>query len=162
MLCRSTFTLTTLSSDEPAASSNCLRLARMCRVSLAVVPRTRSPVCGSTAARPQTKRKSPPLTSGDTARPKPPAASRSRGGATMTSRVGDIGLSFKHSRSRDDVELNLEARLDLCRPHRARRRPVRHVLPIDAIEHVVLDAVVDQGVHLHESIERGACRFQQQ
>src|SRR5262249_30178044 len=33
---------------------------------------------------------------------------------------------------------------------------------IDAIEQVVLDAVVDQCVNLHEPVERGARRFQQQ
>src|SRR5258705_6962087 len=134
MVCRSTFTFTTLSSDEPAVSSNCLRLARMCRVSLAVVPRTRSPECGSTAAKPDTKRKSPPLITVDTGRPKLLPASRARGEATMTSRLGDIGRSFKHSGRRDNVELDLEAPLALCRPHGARPRPVRHALPTDAIE----------------------------
>ena len=53
-------------------------------------------------------------------------------------------------------------RLDLRRPYGARRRSVRHVLPIDAVEHIVFDAVVDQRMHLHEAVERGAGRLQQQ
>src|SRR6202045_1323775 len=151
MLCSNTFTFTTLSSDEPAASSSCSRWVRICRVSLAVVPRTRSPDCGSTAVRPRTKRKSPPLTTVDTAWPKLLAVSGACTAGTIISRLGDIGGPV--SSGCDDVELDLEAGLDLCRPHGARRWSVRHVLPIDAIEHVVLDAVVDQRMNLHEPVE---------
>src|SRR5262245_48671951 len=127
MLCSHTFTFTTFSSDEPAASSTCLRLIRICRVSLAVVPRTRSPDCGSTAVRPHTKRKSPPLTTADTAWPKLLPASSAHTEGTITSRLGDIGWSLERGSSGcDDVELDLEAGLDLCRPYGARRWAVRH------------------------------------
>src|SRR4030095_10487126 len=50
--------------------------------------------------------------------------------------------------SGDHVELYLEACFDLRGPYGARRRSVRNVLPVDTIQHVVLDAVVDQRMHL--------------
>src|SRR5262249_60989475 len=85
-----------------------------------------------------------------------------------TSSVGVGGVTtarcrlMASSRSRDDVELDLEAGLALRGPHGARRRPVGDVLPVDPVEDVVLDAVVDQRVNLHEPIERGAGRFEQE
>src|SRR5215831_19988060 len=154
MLCSSTFTFTTLASDDPAASSNCLRLVRIWRVSLAVVPCMRSPDCRSTAVRPDTNRKSPPLTAIDSGWPGSPAASGPRAGRGMTSRLALIGCPSRSSGGGHHVELDLETGFNLRRPHRARRRPVSHVLPIDAVEHVVLDAVIDQRMYLHEPIER--------
>ena len=66
------------------------------------------------------------------------------------------------SRRGDDVELDLEAGLDLHAPDRAAGRRIRHILPVDAVEHVVLDPVVDQRMHLHDPVERGAGGLQQQ
>src|SRR6476469_6238496 len=57
------------------------------------------------------------------------------------------------SRGSDDIELHLETGFDLRSPHGARRRPARDVLSVHAIQHVVLDAVVDQRVNLHQPIE---------
>src|SRR5688500_12188664 len=51
------------------------------------------------------------------------------------------------------VELDLEAGFDLRAPQGAGGRAVRHVLPVYAVQHVVLYAVVDQRVHLHQPIE---------
>src|SRR3954469_8901951 len=89
----------------------------------------------SAAVRPDTKMKSPPRTASDGA---------------ITSRGGD------------DIELDLETGFDLRRPHGARGRPVGDVLPVDAIQHVVLDAVVDERVNLPQPIERRAGGFEQQ
>src|SRR5689334_3848498 len=114
MLCRRTFTLTTLSSDEPASSRICLRFSRICRVSLDVVPRSK-------ALNPDTNTKAPP----------------------RTARDGAIT-----SRSSDDIELDLETGFDLRGPHGARGRAARDVLPVHAIQYVVLDAVVDERVNL--------------
>src|SRR5262249_48090971 len=57
---------------------------------------------------------------------------------------------------------DLEAGFDLRGPHGARGRTVRDVLPVYAFQHVVLYAVVDQRVHLHQPVERRARGFQQQ
>ena len=62
MLASSTFTLTTFSIEEPAASRIRSRLQRTSRVSLMVDPGTRLPVCGSTAIKPETNRNGPPRT----------------------------------------------------------------------------------------------------
>src|SRR5262245_27742797 len=64
-------------------------------------------------------------------------------------------------RSSDSVDLNLEAGLDLHRPNGARRRSARDVLPVDAVEHVIFDAVVNERMHLHEPVERGTGRLQE-
>src|SRR6516164_3500407 len=162
MLWMSTLTLTTLSSDEPAAARSCLRLARIWRVSLAVVPRMAVPDCRSVAVRPDTNRKSPPLTIADAAAPTPRLASVGWMAAATTSRFADMDPPNSALRSGDHVELNLEPGLDLRGPDLAGGRAVRHVLAIDAVENVVLDAVVDQRMHLHEAIERGAGGLQQQ
>src|SRR5687767_3120811 len=122
MLCSRTFTFTTLSSDDPAASRTRFRFSRICRVSAAVVPR-------STAVSPDTNIKAPPRTAGDPA---------------ITSRGGD------------DIELDFETGFDLRGPHGACGRASRDVLPVHAVQHVVLDAVVDQCVNLHQPIERRA------
>src|SRR6516162_8735232 len=150
MLCKSTFTFTTFSIEEPAASSSCLRLPRITRVSLAVVPRTGLPDCRSTAVRPDTKMKSPPRTAkeagvGD--------ASDGLLASEMMSRVAAMQHLIR-SGGGDRVELDLEASLDLRRPHCARGRAVGHVLPINTVEHVVFDAVVDQRMHLDQPVER--------
>src|SRR5262245_3924865 len=58
MLASRTFTLTTLSSDEPDDSRMTLRFSRICRVSLAVVLR-------SEAVSPETNTKAPPRTATD-------------------------------------------------------------------------------------------------
>src|SRR6185436_19679288 len=106
MLCSRTFTLTTLSSEEPDASRIRFRFSRICRVSLDVVPR-------SDAVSPPTNKKAPPRTASD---------------GTITSRAGN------------DIELDLEAGFDLRGPHGAGGRPARDVLPVHAIQHIVLDA----------------------
>src|SRR5687768_3796059 len=124
MLCSRTFTLTTLSSDVPAASRMSFRFSRICRVSVAVVPRSK-------AVSPDTNTKTPPRTASDPA---------------ITSRGGN------------DIELDLETGFDLRAPHGAGGRPARDVLPVHAVQHVVLDAVVDQRVHLHQPLERRARR----
>src|SRR5687767_6749363 len=122
MLCSRTFTLTTASRDEPAASSMRFRFSRICRVSAAVVPR-------SEAVRPETNTKAPPRTAGDPA---------------ITSRRGN------------DIELDLETGFDLRAPHGACGRSRCDVLSIYAIQHVILDAVVDECVDLHQPVERRA------
>src|SRR3984893_19145451 len=66
------------------------------------------------------------------------------------------------SRGRNHIELDLESSLDLRGPHGARRRTTGDVLTVDPVEHVILYAVVNERMHLHEPIERGARRFQQQ
>src|SRR4051812_34070481 len=60
MLCSRTFTFTTLSSDDPAASRTSLRFSRICRVSRDVVPRSK-------AVSPDTNTKAPPRTARDPA-----------------------------------------------------------------------------------------------
>src|ERR1700730_5277564 len=159
MLASNTFTLTTLSSEEPAASSTSLRLQRICRVSLAAVPRTGWPDCKSTATRPDTKRKSPPLATADAAWP---LAFDARGGRRMASWLGLIEHSTEQSGGSDHVELDLKPGLGLRRPHSTGGRSVDHIFPINAVEHIVLDTVVYQSMHLHEAIERRTGRFQQQ
>src|SRR5262245_58692655 len=186
MLCSSTLTFTILSRDEPALSSSCLRLVRICRVSLAVVPGMRMPDWGSVAVRPDTNRKSPPRTAPDAAAPAMTLPAWC--GEEMISRLALIAShSFRfcacphrktgsHPRVKPEgrlfpghalrrghsVDLNFEASLDLHRPNGARRRPARDVLPVDAVEHVIFDAVVDERMHLHEPVERGAGRLQEQ
>src|SRR5215813_11231803 len=89
---------------------------------------------------------------------------------SATSRVGSGGgttargkvMAEVRSCARDDVELDLEPGLALRRPHGAGGRTVGDVLAIDPVEHVVLDAVVDQRMHLHEAIERRARGFEQE
>src|SRR5262245_34695488 len=122
----------------------------------------RSPDCRSIAVRPDTNRKSPPLTAIDTGWPEPLAVSGTRAGKGITSRLALIRCFRARSGGGHHVELDLEAGFNLRRPHRARRRPVSHVLPVDTVEHIVLDAVIDQRMHLYESLERGAGRLQQQ
>src|SRR5262245_32211406 len=148
MLCSSTLTFTILSKDEPALSSS-LRLVRICRVSLAVVPGMRRPDCGSVAVRPDTNRKSPPRTASDAAAP----AMRLLAwfGEEMISRLALIKHTLFVCRG-NGVDLNFEAGLDLHRPDGARRRSARDVLPVDAVEYVILDAVVDERMHLHEPV----------
>src|SRR5689334_9617732 len=155
MLCSSTLTLTTLSIDEPAASSIRFRLVRITRVSLMVVPCTRWPVSGSTAHRPDTYRNGPPRTIDDAGCFKLTATSRAGTGGGTTARCNVMGLlsRVRFSSGSNYIELDLEASLALRGPDRARRRPVGDILPIDAVEHVVFDAVVDQRVHLHQPIE---------
>src|SRR5262245_20095873 len=186
MLCSSTLTFTILSRDEPALSSSCLRLVRICRVSLAVVPGMRMPDWGSVAVRPDTNRKSPPRTASDAAAPAMTLLAWC--GEEMISRLALIashlfrfcecpyrktgsqprvkpeGRLFPgHAlRGSNSVDLNFEAGLDLHRPNGARRRSARDVLPVDAVEHVIFYAVVDERMHLHEPVERGAGRLQKQ
>src|SRR5262249_25392156 len=137
-------------------------LAEFCRFPPAAAPSRRPAALKPPAVRPDTNRKSPPLTAIDSGWPEPPAASGARAGRGMTSRLALIGCPSRSSGGGHHVELDLEAGFNLRRPHRARRRPVSHVLPIDTIEHVVLDAVIDQRMHLYEPIERRAGRLQQQ
>src|SRR5262245_60906665 len=177
MLCSSTLTFTILSKEEPARSSSCSRLVRICRVSLAVVPGMHMPDCGSVAVRPDTNRKSPPRTACDAAA----LAVRLPGccGEEMISRlalIASLHSYFAHVligklvptfpghalRGSHSVDLNLESGLDLHRPNGARRRSARDVLPVDAVEHVIFDAVVNERMHLHEPVERGAGRLQEQ
>src|SRR5215831_14353960 len=133
MLAISTFTLTTLSIDEPAASSIRRRFSRIIRVSPMMVPRMSLPVAGSTAARPDTNRNGPPRTRVEAGWPSAAAASRPGGGATMAR--GSVMARFS-SCGRDHVELDLEPGLALRGPHRAGRRAVGDVLAIDPVEHV--------------------------
>src|SRR5690242_3448245 len=147
MLAISTLTLTTLSSDEPAAASICSSAVSTTRVSVMIGPRSRWPVAGSIAASPETNRNGPPRTSVEAGWPSAAAMSRFCGGETI---VRAMVIGGVLSGGRDRVELDLEARLALGGPHRAGWRTVGDVLAIDPVEHVVLDAVVDQRVHLDE------------
>src|SRR5215469_13202000 len=60
------------------------------------------------------------------------------------------------------VQLNLESVDDLNAPDGPCRRAVGNVLSIDAVEHVILDTVVNAGVDRDQSVERGAGFFQNQ
>jgi hypothetical protein len=62
----------------------------------------------------------------------------------------------------DDVEHDLEAGLDLHAHHGAGRRRIWDILSVEAVEDVVLDAVVDHRVHLHQTVEGQPRRLQQQ
>src|SRR5580704_4087678 len=88
------------------------------------------------------------------------------GGVLGTAAGGEIISRFAvitcQSRGGNHVKLDLESSLDLLGPHGARRRTTADVWTVAQVEHVILDAVVNERMHLHEAIERGARRFQQQ
>ena len=60
------------------------------------------------------------------------------------------GISKWHS---NGVELDLETVDDLNTPYGSGRRPFRHILPVDAVQGVVFDAVVESCMHLNQAIE---------
>src|SRR6516165_8550707 len=62
----------------------------------------------------------------------------------------------------DDVEHDLKAGLDPHAHHGAGRRRIRDILSIEAVEHVVLDAVVDHRVYLYDAVQGRADRLKEQ
>src|SRR5262245_17822797 len=140
-----TVVLTTLASEEPAPSSIFAMLPRISRVSLTAVPCARSPVAGSTAIAPDMKMKSPAFTAVACGSPNVFGMSSLGSVGARPARLADIVAS---SGRRYDVELHLQSGLTLRAPDRAAGRRAWQVLPVDAVEHVVLDAIVDQCVHL--------------
>src|SRR5216117_2693276 len=130
-------------------------LASVWRVSCAIVPGLRSPVSGSVDSMPDRKMKSPARMPGLCGRLKlRDTLSRSFRGATI-SRATAMALS-PESDDGNGVELHLERVDDAHAPHGARRRRARQVLAVDAVQCVVLDAVVDHRAHLHQALERSA------
>jgi len=51
------------------------------------------------------------------------------------------------------IEHDLEPGLDLHAHHGAGRWRTRDILPVGAVEHIVLDAIVDHRVHLHDAVQ---------
>ena len=60
------------------------------------------------------------------------------------------------------VEHDLEAGFDLHDHDGPGRRRIRNKLPVSAVEHIVLDAVIDHRVHLHDSVQGRAGGLQKQ
>src|SRR5581483_8209228 len=148
---------TTRSRDEPADSSRWRMLASVWRVSCAMVPGLRSPVAGSVDSMPERKMKSPARMPGLCGRLKLRETLSLSFSGTMTSR---LAKELAPSDEGDGVELQLERVHDAHAPHGARRRTCGHVLSVDTVERVVLDAVVDHRAHLHQPCERGAGRLE--
>src|SRR6516225_7130509 len=151
----SALTLTTLASEEPAASSTSPMLVRICRVSAATVPGAGAPVVESVAVMPDRKPNSPARIAGEIGRP-------GRRDLPRFDHLSGICHRRRLTRFRrgDDVEHDLEAGLDLHAHHGAGRRRIRDILSVEAVERVVLDAVVDHRVHLHQTVEGRPRRLQ--
>jgi hypothetical protein len=54
---------------------------------------------------------------------------------------------------REYVEHDHEAGFDLNAHDGPGRRRIRNKLPVSAVEHIVLDAVIDHRVHLHDAVQ---------
>src|SRR5687768_11828879 len=133
-------------------------LVSVWRVSCAIVPGLRSPLCGSVESMPERKMSSPARMPGLWGRLKlRETLSRSFFGS-MISRVTGMGFAPRSDQG-DGVELDLERVDDAHAPDGARRRSLRHVLAVDAVQRVVLDAVVDHRAHLDQALERGTRRL---
>src|SRR5262245_58802858 len=132
-------------------------LVSVWRVSWAIVPGLRSPVCGSVESMPERKMKSPARMPGLCGRLKLRETLSLSFFGTMISRLAKRLPPLDNG---DGVELHPEGVDDPHAPHGARRRSARNVLAIDAVQRVVLDSVVDHRAHLHQTLERGAGALQ--